>query len=347
MRTLLPRVAPCPCGSGLRYKQCHGRIGVGTSAREELALLEGGLRARSDDTQLRRSMLALIVAGGIADEDIGAALEATATPASPRVAVVTPYYRESLATLRRCHESVLAQTWPCRHFVVADGMPDDALDEWDVQHMRLSGPNRDYGDTPRAHGGEAAIATGFTAIAYLDADNTYRPQHVASLMAGQLATGAPVCHAERTLHLPDDRLVPMLVADDAAGHIDTSCLLLTGEALALCAAWRKYPRPLSAVGDRVFVRMLKARGFEFARSGAMTVRYTVNEPAHYRALGFEVPATARDPLDLRPLGQWYGSLDAAARDLLESELEFPLRQLLHELLSPRIDPASSAAAATR
>jgi hypothetical protein len=39
------------------------------------------------------------------------------------VAVVTPHHSEDLALLRRCHQSVLAQTYPCRHIMVADGLP--------------------------------------------------------------------------------------------------------------------------------------------------------------------------------------------------------------------------------
>jgi len=39
------------------------------------------------------------------------------------VAVVAPYHSEDLAMLRRCHQSVLAQTYPCRHIMVADGLP--------------------------------------------------------------------------------------------------------------------------------------------------------------------------------------------------------------------------------
>ena len=36
-------------------------------------------------------------------------------------AVITPYYRETLETLRRCHDSVQAQTVKTTHILVADG----------------------------------------------------------------------------------------------------------------------------------------------------------------------------------------------------------------------------------
>jgi glycosyltransferase involved in cell wall biosynthesis len=34
----------------------------------------------------------------------------------PRIAVVTPYYKEPLEWLRQCHDSVLAQEVPADHF---------------------------------------------------------------------------------------------------------------------------------------------------------------------------------------------------------------------------------------
>jgi hypothetical protein len=36
-----------------------------------------------------------------------------------RVTVVTPYYIEALDVLRRCHQSVAQQSYPCRHVMVA------------------------------------------------------------------------------------------------------------------------------------------------------------------------------------------------------------------------------------
>jgi len=36
-------------------------------------------------------------------------------------AVITPYHRESLELLQRCHQSCLNQAHPVRHVMVADG----------------------------------------------------------------------------------------------------------------------------------------------------------------------------------------------------------------------------------
>jgi hypothetical protein len=34
------RNAPCPCGSGLRYKECHGAIAASTPASDPIALAQ-------------------------------------------------------------------------------------------------------------------------------------------------------------------------------------------------------------------------------------------------------------------------------------------------------------------
>jgi hypothetical protein len=332
-RAMISRNTLCPCGSGRRYKFCHGEPGLQSSLREDLALLERGLAVRPLDAGLRRALLAMLANSSIPDDWIGAS--ATTESRVVRVAVVTAYCRESLDVLQRCHASVAAQTYPCRHFMVADGAPRDALDAWDVQHIRLDHAHADYGDTPRAAGGDAAAAQGFTAIAYLDADNTYRPHHVESLVSRHVMTNAAVCFSERTLHLPDGKRVPLVLPDDNAGHIDTSCVMIAGEALSLCAGWREYPRQLSPIGDRVFLQMLRARGFACAATGSMTVRYTVRDAAFFRALGLPVPEIATDALDLRGVAEWYRLLDRQSRAALDTRLGFPLRGLLQQLFEPR------------
>jgi hypothetical protein len=330
---MISRNALCPCGSERRYKACHGEPGSSSSHREALALLEHGLAARSSDGDLRRALIQLLVSARIPDDWIGSS--ATTHSREIRVAVVTAYHREDLATLRRCHESVVAQTYPCRHFLVADGVPRDEVDDWDAQHIRLDRAHADFGDTPRAVGGEAAVAQGYTAVAYLDADNTYRACHLEALVSRRLATGAPVIFSERTLHLPDGTWVPLVLRDDDAGHVDTSCTMLAGEALRSCGGWREHPRELSVVGDRVFLRSLRARGFAFAGTGSMTARYTVREASFFRALGMPVPDIATGPLDLHRLADWYRVLDAPYRAALDARLGYPLQGMLQQLLAPR------------
>ena len=74
-----------------------------------------------------------------------------------RPIVITPYYKEDPALLRRCMDSVRAQTVPTEHFLVADGYPQDWIDAEPVRHLKLDRSHRDYGNTPR--GVAALLAT--------------------------------------------------------------------------------------------------------------------------------------------------------------------------------------------
>jgi hypothetical protein len=331
---LLSRNARCPCGSGRRYKDCHGAIGAAHSPAAMLALLERRLARVPNDPANWRAALQLLASGDVDDGAVAASAGADGT-ASLKVAVVTAYFREDLATLLRCHASVAAQTYPCRHIMVADGYARDEINTWPVEHVRLSHPSADYGDTPRAKGGDAAIASGCDAIAYLDADNTFRPHHVESLVARRQATGAPWCRTGRTLLLPDGRFLPVLHPDDSLGHVDTNCMLISGDVLAMRSAWSAVPRILSAIGDRVVVRMLRARGFAPAHTGALTVRYTVNEARFYQALGLAPPPTARAPIALDPIAAWYRGLGDVEREALDTTLGYPLADLLRPMMSSR------------
>ena len=55
-----------------------------------------------------------------------------------KVAVVTPYYRESDAVLKVCLDSVRDQSHKdCRHFLVSDGFPNPLVDAYDTTHIKL------------------------------------------------------------------------------------------------------------------------------------------------------------------------------------------------------------------
>lgn len=101
-----------------------------------------------------------------------------------RVFVVIPHYRERDEYVRQCLASVMAQTVPCQMVVVSDGPdPSPALGEFPATVLKLPEPSRDYGDTPRSIGSVYAVSRGADAIAWLDADNWYQPDHIETLLA--------------------------------------------------------------------------------------------------------------------------------------------------------------------
>ncbi len=271
--------------------------------------LERAAAARPQDRYLWKAALDELREGRASDVDVGAS--AAIAGAGPlAVAVVTPYHREDLEVLQRCHESVLAQTYPCRHIMVADGAPRDEIDAWQVDHVRMPAPCADYGDTPRAAGGDHAHALGCGAIAYLDADNSFRPRHVESLVGTHAITGASVVFSGRTWHLPDGRMLPVIDPEDGRSHVDTSCLFLAGDLATLAAVWILYPRPLALIDDRIVIRILRARGLRFACTGALTTRYTARFAWMYRALDLPVPDGARADFDVTPAAAYLRTLSA-------------------------------------
>ena len=97
----------------------------------------------------------------------------------------------------------MRQTFPCTHIMVADGRPQAIVDRMTVQHIILPVNNRDYGDTPRGIGSVLAISQGFDAIAYLDDDNWYYPEHIETMVHLHRQSNAAVITASRNLHRLD------------------------------------------------------------------------------------------------------------------------------------------------
>src|SRR5438552_2141705 len=116
-----------------------------------------------------------------------------------RVATITAYHREPVKILRQCHESVLAQTYPTTHFLVADGAPQEAVDAWEAEHIILPRSHGDFGDTPRVIGTISALNLGYDAITFLDADNWYHRKHVELMAAAHKQTGRNVCLGSRAI----------------------------------------------------------------------------------------------------------------------------------------------------
>lgn len=220
-----------------------------------------------------------------------------------RVAVVTPYYKEPLETLRQCHESVRAgRHIEVVHYMVADGHAKPEIDAWPVKHVRLPEAHGDNGNTPRSVGSALADAAGFDFIAYLDADNWYRPGHIDSLVETFETTGAAVSCSKRTYHrLDGSELEVTETHEDLGYHVDTSCLLLHRQAFGDCRIWHRMPRPLSPLCDRVFYRALRHKRYSIAHSGERTVAFSTQYKGHYKALNEEPPAGADKDYDsLRP-----------------------------------------------
>lgn len=219
-----------------------------------------------------------------------------------KVAVVTPYYKEPPEILRRCIESVRAQTHPqVQHYMVADGHPQpELLAQYpEVASAVLPAANADFGDTPRAIGALCALSAGADVVCFLDADNLYAPEHVASLVEvyerGR-ASGTPhdAVFAYRQLFFPDHPALRYKDPEDIDHrHVDTNCVSLARSAAFLWPGFGLIPKNMSPIGDRVFFKLVRHHRLNIAWTGRHTVLYESNWAAHYLRAGLPVPATAQ------------------------------------------------------
>jgi glycosyltransferase involved in cell wall biosynthesis len=211
-----------------------------------------------------------------------------------KVALVTPYYKESIDVLRRNHESVMAQTYPgVTHIMVADGHPNETVTEWDCEHIALPGSHRDGGGTPRAIGALSAFGRGYDAVGFLDADNWIDPDHVACMVAVVESEGADFVAATRRIHCGNtlEFLYTDLVESNGDYLTDTNCMFLTRACAHLLGYWSPGPEK-AMISDRVFWDAVKHSGLRIARCLKPTVSFPTRYAFHYGYAGVEIPPEA-------------------------------------------------------
>lgn len=235
-----------------------------------------------------------------------------------RVAVITPYHKEPRAWLERCLASVQAQDHVCEHFVISDGHPQDWLDQTNVRHIRLGLAHADYGNTPRSIGAQLAVAEGFDAVAFLDADNWYEPQHISACVDAALASGADYVVSGRSLNREDGSVLPWRSREDEmVEHVDTSCFFMLQGAFHALPRWLLMPKPMTMLGDRYFLLSLREENLREARTDRRTVNYLCGWADVYRAVGEAPPAFAKEALPLHQVRQWLRGLTERDHLLVE------------------------------
>ncbi|WP_374331157.1 glycosyltransferase family 2 protein [Aestuariivirga sp.] len=226
-----------------------------------------------------------------------------------RVAVVTPYYKEPDEEMRRMLASVAAQTMPCHHIVVSDGFPNPLASAPGVTHIALGAAHADNGNTPRYVGALAALALGYDAVAFLDADNWFEPKHIERLVEAQGKGGLGAVFSSRNVFLPDGTKVQGKFDDDRPGiHADTSCMLITRECEYALHLWGQMPQEWGPACDRVVVSELN--GQRIAWTTNRTLNFKSQYVFHYEMAGRPVPKDARKvptglALAFRDMPAWY------------------------------------------
>lgn len=209
-----------------------------------------------------------------------------------KIAVITPYYKETDAQLERCIDSVSKQTYGnVTHVLVSDGFPKPWRGKGtNFEHISLPCSHSDAGATPRAIGGLSAFSRGVDAIAFLDADNWYEPEHIEKMVETTISKKANAVVATRTIYSMDlKRLYVDNIESDGKNMVDTNCMFLTRSLMHLLSFWVTNPE-YKMVSDKIFWQSCRANGVEFTRCEQPTVAYVSKWAWHYQHAGIDIPA---------------------------------------------------------
>nr|WP_170951215.1 glycosyltransferase [Synechococcus sp. UW106] len=263
--------------------------GVGDSWRKIYAnhLSQGSLPSYYDSLRPNPAAIAAqVVRGELIDDR---RLQKALGNSLPRVAVITPYYKEPLAQLRQCHDSVLAQSEPCLHVLVADGHPRRRINHWRAEHVRLPRSHGDIGSTPRLIGSYHAIGLGVDAVAFLDADNWYGPDHISSLLKAMDEHRADFISSSRTLCRLDGSVMGPCPLTNPDRFIDTNAMLVGRNAFPLLHHWVLMPPYGHLIGDRVMLHHVRQSGLRHHHLDLPSVFYRCAKAGLYRQMGEAIP----------------------------------------------------------
>ena len=276
---------------GAEALQRNKRIspGVGDSWRKIYAnhLQKGTLPAYYDSLRPNPAAIAAeLLRGELIDDR---RLKRALSNPLPRVAVITPYYKESIAELRQCHDSVLAQSEPCLHVLVADGHPRRRINYWQAEHVHLPRSHGDIGSTPRLIGSYHAIGLGVDAVAFLDADNWYGPDHIAHLLERMDEHRADFISSGRTLCRLDGTVMGPCPLTDPDRFIDTNAMLFGRGAFKVLHQWVLMPPYGHLIGDRIMLHHLKESGVKREHLDQHSVFYRCSKAGLYKQMNETIP----------------------------------------------------------
>jgi len=219
-------------------------------------------------------------------------------PPSMKICVVTPYFETDPAWLRQGHASVLGQTIPAQHILVCDGSAPVQIEAFQGTHIILQRNYKDYGNTPRLIGCYNAITQGADAIAFLDGDNWFLPNHLENLLRFATDNQLDACSSSRTLHRADGSLIGPCRTVNGRPYIDTSCLLILKSAFQHMITWALFPQAVAAVTDQHVWNHMKTAGLRLGFLDKPSLCYRTRHASHYRQAGETPPSDAIDRVDL-------------------------------------------------
>jgi hypothetical protein len=215
-----------------------------------------------------------------------------------KICVVTPYFETNQAWIRQGHASVRGQTIPAHHILVCDGSAPAQIEAFQGTHILLPRNYKDYGNTPRLIGCYNAITHDADAMAFLDGDNWFQPDHLEGLSRFARDNHLDACLSARTLHRPDGSFMFQCPTVNGNPYIDTSCLLVMKSAFQHMIAWVLSGQEMAAVTDQQLWGHMRRAGARLGFLDKATVSYRTRHASHYRMIGETPPADAIDRTDL-------------------------------------------------
>ena len=197
------------------------------------------------------------------------------------VFVITPYFETSDAWISQAHESVKAQTMASHHILVCDGGRPAQVPDFRGTHIVLQRNYRDYGNTPRLIGCYQAVTQGAEALAFLDGDNWFYPDHIERLMTFARDNNLDAVASARMLHRLDGSHMLKCPVVDGKAYIDTNCLLVLKPAFQHMVSWTLLPQDVAAVTDQSVWRHMLAMGVRMGFLDHPSVAYRTRHASHY------------------------------------------------------------------
>lgn len=202
-----------------------------------------------------------------------------------KIAVITPYHQEPYSVLERCHQSVINQDYhEITHIMVADGESHPGVDKWNkIEHIILGSCHNDAGATPRALAAISAFSRDFDAVAFLDCDNTYEPNHL-SHMLSIIGTSLVATATRNICTTTGEVLYVDTIESNGVEFCDTNCLFMKRTVLPLLTNWivNKEYRLWS---DRLFWSSVVQHKVSKIHSSVPTVNYYSKWAWHYQQAG--------------------------------------------------------------
>ena len=192
--------------------------------------------------------------------------------------------------LVECLDSVRAQTSTATHVLVIDGPAPNFPASKTIDSILLPQNTNDIGSTPRTVGAAYAWGLGADAIAFLDADCSYLPDHLERLHSFQRRTEKHiVCSGRILTDITGTHRAPCPETSMKAKvpFHDTNTFLITRDAIGISYTYGTLTgRDQHLIGDRI----LTQRALPYlACHYHPTVLYRSVHRCHYQHFGWPIP----------------------------------------------------------